>query len=156
MKLRNTIAAGIMSILVAGTVLAGAADPASAAGYGVPSAGCTSHYSYNHYTQRTGLERQVTFVPNVDYDWYFSNGYHSEAVAYSATLMRHNGSRWVPYRNIVVNGAESFNTSSIGGQSRSVYHSGSYAWQVVYVYRPIGSNTWYQLGWNWSTSCHLN
>ena len=33
---------------------------------------------------------------------------------------------------------------------------GSYAWRVAYVYRPIGSNNWYELGWNWSNSCYLN
>ena len=156
MKLRSKFITGVAGVLMAGGVLAGTASPVSAATYGMPTATCTSHYGYNHYTRQASLERQVKFVPDVSYDWHHANGFHSETVAYSAALMRHNGSSWVPYNNSLITGIESFNTTSLGDQSRSVSHRGSYAWRVAYVYRPIGSNNWYQLGWNWSNSCYLN
>ena len=156
MNKRSKLRAGLVGLLLAGGALAGSADSASAASYGVPSAHCMSQVDYNARTQRSSMQRQVAFTPNVAPYWYFNGGYHSETVFYSAELMRHTGSRWVSYYNTVIYGWDNFNSSSIGDDSRSVWHSGSYAWRVTYIYQPIGSTTWKPLGANWSNSCYMN
>ena len=71
-------------VFMAGGVLAGTASPVSAATYGMPTATCTSHYGYNHYSAAGEPRASGQVRPDVSYDWHHANGFHSETVAYSA------------------------------------------------------------------------